>query len=162
MSYEKMRALLEKVISQFGMAVQPIAPSAESPPFSYSIGQHAKGLPELIVFGMPPPIAASLLYELAEYMEDEQAAGRTVGPGTVKLEGCEMPGALVEVPTAVAAEYATAAHDRSEGKATLIQVVWPDKEGRFPWQPGYDKRFLRVQRVIGAPPTGAPGTSHLH
>jgi hypothetical protein len=162
MSYEKMRLHLEEVISRLGMAVQPVFPTATTPPFAYSVGQHAKGLPELIVFGLHPEVSAGLLYELAAHMEREQADGRTVGPGTVSLDGCLLDTVLVEVPAEVACKYATQAHDRSDSKATFLQAVWPDRAGLFPWQPGYDPAFSKYQPVVGTPPDGAAGAGYVH
>jgi len=31
-----------------------------------------------------------------------------------------------------------------------VQMVWPDKEGRFPWEADYDKRFLNLQKPLYA------------
>lgn len=162
MSYQRMRLHLEEVISRLGMAVQPILPSAATPDYAYSVGQHPKGLPELIVFGIPPHPAAGLLYQLAEYIEAEHAAGRTVGPGTVLLEGFHMATALIEVPAEAACQYATHAHDRSNGEAKFLQAVWPDRKGLYPWQPGFDERYRSAQLIIGTPPDSAPPSTYLH
>lgn len=35
-----------------------------------------------------------------------------------------------------------------------LQMVWPDPNGVFPWEPGYDARFRRAQPLLGAPPAG--------
>ena len=162
MSYEKMRLHLEEVISRLGMAVQPVRPSATTPDFAYSVGQHAKGLPELIVFGIPPHPAAGLLYQLAAHIEAEHAAGRTVGPGLVELEGFNMPTALIEVSADAASDYATQAHDRSNGQAKFLQAVWPDRAGRYPWQAGFDERYRPAQPIIGTPPESTPPAHTLH
>ena len=29
-----------------------------------------------------------------------------------------------------------------------LQLVWPDKSGVFPWEEGYDERFLSLQRLL--------------
>lgn len=162
MSYQKMRLHLEEVISRLGMAVQPVLPSDTTPGFAYSVGQHAKGLPELIIFGVPPQPAASLLYEMAAHIEAEDAAGRTVGPGTVDLVGCEMPTMLIAVSAAAASPYATQALDRSDGKAKFLQVVWPDPDGLFPWQPGFNERYRLSQVILGTPIEGTAGPRYLH
>jgi len=157
MSKEKTRLHLEKAISNLGMAVQPVLPTEQTPPFAYSVGQHAKGLPELIVFGLHPQVATGMLYALAAYMEGEHDAGRPVGPGTIHLEGL-MCAALVDVPVEIASQYATFAHERGQGAATFLQPVWPDRDGKYPWQSGYDPVALKVQPVIGNPPEHPVGT----
>ena len=37
-----------------------------------------------------------------------------------------------------------------------LQMVWPDPNGVFPWQPGYDARFRRAQPLLGEAPEGPP------
>jgi len=32
-----------------------------------------------------------------------------------------------------------------------IQIVWPDKEGCFPWKSNYDKSFFKLQRLLDVP-----------
>lgn len=158
MSYEKLKAHMQAIVAKHGIAVNAVA---GAPPFAYSIGQHAKGLPELIVFGIPPAFAVPLLYQLADHLEAEHAAGRTVGPGNVLLDGFNLPTALVEVPVEAARQYATVADDISKGQATYLQAVWPDRAGLFPWQPGCDKNFIAGQPVLGTPPV-APPSKYLH
>jgi hypothetical protein len=29
-----------------------------------------------------------------------------------------------------------------------MQLVWPDEQGRFPWESGYDERFFKLQRLL--------------
>lgn len=158
MSHQKLKAHMEALIAQHGMAVNPVM---GNPPFAYSMGQHAKGLPELIVFGIPPAFAVPLLYELAAHLEAEHAAGRPVGPGNVNLDGYQLPTALIEVPVEAARPYATVADELSNGQATYLQAVWPDRAGLFPWQPGFDTTFSAQQTIIGTPPA-APVGQYLH
>lgn len=162
MPYERIRKHLEEVISRLGMAVQPVLASETNPHFAYTVGQHSKGLPELIVFGIPPHPAASLLHQLAAHVEAEHAAGRTIGPGLVDLEGYQMATALIEVPAVAAREYATHADSRSNGQARFLQAVWPDQAGLYPWQHGFDERYRESQVVLGPPLEGAAGAGYLH
>jgi len=30
-----------------------------------------------------------------------------------------------------------------------LQLVWPDKQNRLPWEPGYDQRFSKKQPMLG-------------
>jgi hypothetical protein len=46
-------------------------------------------------------------------------------------------------PGAAYARYGT-------DRVRLQQVVWPDRAGRFPWEPGYE-HDPQVQPVIGRP-----------
>lgn len=161
MPHPKLVAHMEALIAEYGMAVNPVMPSGDAPPFAYSVGQQPKGLPELIVFGLPPQVAGAMLYTLAGHIEAEHAAGRAVGAGFIVVPDVPVRTALLEVPAAAASEYATVAHERSAGQATYLQVVWPDEAGVFPWEPGYDGELRQYQRMLGSPPAPAPG-KYLH
>ena len=155
MSYQKLRAHMEALIAQHGMAVNPVMPSGKTPPFAYTIGQQPKGLPELIVFGLPPQVAGAMLYTMAGFMEEELAAGRQACPGFITVPEVPVRHALLDVTAAAASDYATVAHDRSAGKATYLQVVWPDESGLFPWEAGYENELRKYQLLLGAPPAPA-------
>lgn len=161
MPHPKLIAHMEALIAEYGMAVNPVLPSGDEPPFAYSVGQQPKGLPELIVFGLPPHVAGAMLYTLAGHMEAEHAAGRAVGAGFITVTDVPVRTALLEVPAAAASEYATIAHERSKGQATYLQVVWPDESGVFPWEHGYDRKLRQYQRMLGSPPV-APTGQYLH
>jgi hypothetical protein len=155
MSYEKLKAHMEALIAAHGMAVNPVEPSGKAPPFAYTIGQEPKGLPELIVFGLPPQVAGAMLYTMAGHMEAEHAAGRPMGAGFITVPDVPVRHALLEVSVAAASRYATVAHDRSEGKARYLQVIWPDESGLFPWESGYEDELRMYQVILGAPPAPA-------
>ena len=161
MANQKLRAHLEALIAQYGMAVYPVMPPGDAPPFAYSVGQQAKGLPELIVFGLPPQVAGAMLYTLAGHMETERAAGRPVGEGFVMVPDIPVRTALLPVTVAAASKYAEVAHERSKGQASYLQVVWPDEAGVFPWEPGYDGKLHQYQHMLGSVPAPAPG-QYLH
>jgi hypothetical protein len=155
MSYEKLKAHMVALIAEQGMAVNPVMASGNTPCFAYTMGLHAKGLPELVVFGLPPQVAGGLLYELTAYLVRELAAGRPVGPGEVTLDGVAVPTALLEVEGATAREYATVADDLSQGQAKYLQAVWPAPDGIFPWEAGYPEHLRPHQLILGAPPVSS-------
>ena len=45
-------------------------------------------------------------------------------------------------------ESAVAWHQRSDFR--MVQLAWPDRNGWLPWEPGFDKRLLYAQPVVGA------------
>ncbi len=67
-------------------------------PFAYTIGLHERGLPELLVTGMPPERANLVLNTVAEYLVD---GGRPV-PGERMLIGGELLLDFVQVQHPVA------------------------------------------------------------
>ncbi len=112
------------------------------PPFSFSLGLAAAGLPELIVFGLRDTIAQSLLNQVAR----DLVAGKSLTPG-VSYEDY-----LVGYP--VNFREITSNNEYAEfvmigtafarvpmpklGSFRALQVVWSDHSRRFPNDPGYD------------------------
>ena len=102
----------------------------------YTIGLTGHGHPELILFGLPPDIARPTLHTVAR----EVIAGRrTCTAGQYAddvLEGHRVQFVAVTEPDRhlpVAAQFYAA----TTGTAlSAVQIVWPDRYQRWPWQPG--------------------------
>ena len=101
----------------------------------YTVGLTGHGRPELILFGLPPDLSRPVLRELA----GEVIAGdRTIGTGDTAddvLDGHRVQFVAVTQPDRhlpVAARfYAGVARP-----LRALQIVWPDRYHRWPWQPG--------------------------
>ncbi|MCU0866428.1 MAG: DUF4262 domain-containing protein [Planctomycetes bacterium] len=118
--------------------------------YSYTVGLWERfEQPEVIVFGLPDDVAGDLLDTVA----DEVAEGRKFRAGE-KHDGLlvgyparffDVPKALLELllPDAVWAYQDT--------EFPCVQLVWPDKQGRWPWEPGVRDGFAAAQPVPGRP-----------
>jgi hypothetical protein len=105
------------------------------------------GFPEVVVFGLTP-VAANGLLELVAAMLD----GGTEIPIDVELVGlfdnelrCRFGAIATEdarlmLPTAVAWRRG-AAFD-------AVQLLWPDRNGFLPTEPGFDQRMVAAQPVV--------------
>ena len=84
---------------------------------------------------------------------DEVSEGRQFLAGTKHegiLEG--YPVRFFEVPKARYAEFLGSAMWAYEGDDfPAVQLVWPDKQGRWPWDPDARERFSTSQPVLGRP-----------
>ncbi|MFC7619166.1 DUF4262 domain-containing protein [Microlunatus sp. GCM10028923] len=113
------------------VAVEP-DPGDSGPGFAYTVGLTTTGNPELAIFGLPARLAQSLLNQVAERL----LGGEIIRPGD-RLERVIGNGLTVTAVDmtdlselgVVAAVYGHA--DRA------LQLVWPDPDGRMPWQPDY-------------------------
>ncbi|MGY1742702.1 MULTISPECIES: DUF4262 domain-containing protein [unclassified Blastococcus] len=132
-------ARLAAVIREHRWAVQYVGPGEEpgQPPFAYTIGLFGLGHPELVVTGVGAAVAHAMLNWAAGLV----AAGRDLVAGELLrrephgrlvVEACPNPGDVVlganrwyQRP----AEYSVPAY----------QLTWPDAEGRFPWDAGYEE-----------------------
>ena len=138
-------AHLAAVIREHRWAVQHVGPGEEpgQPPFAYTIGLFGLGHPELVVSGVGSSVAHGMLTWVAGLV----AAGRDLVPGELLhrepggrlvVEVCPNPG---DVVLGANRWY----HRPPEHSVPAYQLTWPDAQGRFPWEEGYE-----------APPGGQP------
>lgn len=119
----------------------------DEPTFSYTVGLfHSYRQPEFIIFGLDATVAYSILKILA----DAAAAGKMYALDSscdALVENYEC--VFVEVPKAHFNDYVFSAlwfyagHD-----FPLYQVVWPDREGRYPWNESSERDPQHEQPVL--------------
>lgn len=135
---EQLLKQLAGVMDSFGWGVMGVGAgkSPDTPPFTYTYGlSKFPGAGELVMFGMDQRVAASILNSLGE----DARAGRVLAAGqerTDLLVG-DVPLRLIEFPRPQVLEFLTTACALFDGptfSVTALQVVWPDGEGRWPWQ----------------------------
>jgi hypothetical protein len=114
----------------------------ESPPFSYTIGLHSFGLPELLVTGVWPERGRALLNYFAE---------------ETMLSGPPAPGDRIELGPRERIEVVEVDHPDAHmgiGLALMgpevraLQLVWTDAFGRWPWHRDFNRAWGR-QPVLG-------------
>lgn len=131
------------------------------PRYCYTVGLVEKGLPDLIVVGLDVRIAMAAGDELITRAMANAVVARSV-PTVGGFKPFELNSdlldvfkgtraMLVDVPRAEAAKRSFFAHDyaAAKGKAPdLIQLVWPDRNGRLPFEDGADPRIIEAQPVL--------------
>jgi hypothetical protein len=144
---EAMRQHEEELIAKVGWLVRGVGGSASSPSFAYTIGLYDKSLPELIVIGFCDERAMMLLNEVAQRLIVEPTL-----QGKIETEHWSMPFYLLDANKALCESgYTLGASERSDGEATYVQVVLPDRAGKFPWEDGCDAGFKAALPVLGTP-----------
>lgn len=140
-------------IDAHGWTVIAVFPNTTNsgPPFAYTVGLSARGLPELAIYGLSGPVAQSLLNEVARRMLQAGAALRT---------GDEIEGVLVD-DLAMVAVAMTDTEDLNVVRecygtvSAAVQIVWPDGDGILPWEAGAQIDAAE-QPVKGCPPDSRP------
>jgi hypothetical protein len=129
----------EEIIDTVGWAVMHVLPTADDPdtttPFAYTVGLTAHH-PELLIAGLPPEVAHGLLNDLAGRVYDKAERfthGQRVSDLIAGYDAVLVEGAPID---ALQPGVAIARYGRDQVR--LMQVVWPDPQGRFPWDTGYD------------------------
>lgn len=120
-----------------------------SSPVAYTTGLTEHRRPELLITGLEPDLACRILNRAAELaLADRRFLDAKFLDGVVRP-----PHRLAALP----------AVDTSELHVTrllygpdflALQLIWPDEEGRFPWEPGYSFP-LDAQPLSGIPPLAA-------
>ena len=147
---------IEWMIETAGWALEPVAARIDVdppfPPYAYTIGfQSAFGFPDIAVFGLTPVAIRGLIDLVADMLR-----GGTEIPVGVELVGlfdndlrCAFApvdldewGPLFEVATA---------WYRGD-PPPMVQLLWPDRNGFLPTEPGFDRRVVTAQPVIGTLP----------
>ena len=128
--------------------VMHVTDDAGVPKFSYTVGLwHHFEQPEVIVFGLDVEAAEELLQRVVE----------AAGEGARFAHGEKHEGLMVgfaarflDVPEEAAqAHLGAAAWAYQAQPFRSVQLVWPDKEKRWPWQDGVRQGFRDVQPLLG-------------
>lgn len=154
---ERRREYLERceaIIREVGWMVQGVFPAKgdTSPSFAYTVGLHDQGLSELLTFSLPPDVAQMLLNDVGRFLVMSKSLGLPIG-GRVEHENWPTPFYLLPARKTEAAQYCTFAMRRSLDAAQVLQVVWPDRTGKFPWEEGALASAKPFQPELYEPPT---------
>ena len=132
------RSWIKKQIKKVGVAVISVFPNDGDPVanwFHYTIGNHGAGLPELLVIGGDQRTGGPLI-ELARIMGERKSA---FADGELVSLGGKYPIKIIDDPETaiVRAEYTTQVGNYYGTDGYLVQqMVIPDREGRYPGDPG--------------------------
>jgi hypothetical protein len=133
------------LVNQHGWAIADIDGDA---PFAYTAGLgRLLSHPELIVTGMPGSVAGPILHAAVRRIRD----GHALRPGQ-RANGLIGVYDAIVVPVgrdqlgmlAFARDYWL------DGEVQAVQVVWPDRGGRFPWDEDAAPGFAANQPLLGA------------
>lgn len=146
----RIQAMLAKVIREHGMAIQFVFATEEEPGpnFAYTIGMTDIGAPELIVFGFPQQLAGGVMNHLFNEMRTCQ-----LQRDLDKVEDLlSVPLLLESIDSDVASEFTVQAevyYEQRGRKPVYKQMLWPDEQGIYPNQKGFDKALREVQPYLG-------------
>ncbi|GBG14515.1 chemotaxis protein [Novimethylophilus kurashikiensis] len=137
---------VEAIIEQYGLAVIPTGTECAGRPvkFSYTVGLSSQGMPELIVFSMPPDISQPILNHAANLLRKNALAFDE----PVQFKFLPLPLVFKKVPAGAAEDFICVANVRAGEPLPAVQVVWCDADGNFPWQAGFDERAKFAQPLL--------------
>ena len=148
---------IEWMIETNGWALEPVAAVPDSDPpspgYAYTIGLNQSfSFPDLVIFGLAP-VAVKGLIDLVI----EQVTSGVEIPRDVPLVGLldnELRCVFSTVDVKDHAHLFTTGVKWNRGKVgDMLQLVWPDRNGWLPYEPGFDASMRMVQPTIGIAPT---------
>lgn len=159
----RMDAYLERaqeLVDEHGWMVQGVA---GAPAWYYTVGvsEKAEGLPELVLVAIHPEAAISILNTFArklasaEFVLDEAAIER----------GDKFEGVIPDYPaklrwlTAAENKELSVAHRLMSKPFRAVQIIWPDANGLFEGEAGFNKSFSGRQSM-GMAAVGPGGVMH--
>lgn len=134
-------------IEKFGLQVIMVSATDYSPPFAYSIGlyksyQH----PEIICFGLPNDLIHAIINDIADLVKK----GEKIKPSKNYYNIFKDSRAeFLEVDERNIDDYFAAAINFYETiKFPALQLVWTDRNGKFPWEENFEDKFLHDQPFL--------------
>ena len=138
-------------VGEHGWAISGRHGDEAAPPWAYSVGMWLScQAPELVLCGLPVENAAAIINAIGARIAD----GADYSPGDVLEDVCPAPLTLRPVePSWRATNGLLGISDAFYGmvRPPYLQVVWSDKNGKFPWEPGSAGAFDRMQPLLWLP-----------
>ena len=139
------------VVETKGWCAEPVAPTEDppAPGYTYTIGfETTYRHPEIVIFGLQPVAANGLIDLIASYIE----AGGVIPDGMfVGLLDNDLPAAMLPVDLEENGHlFPGATRFHRDEAYRVCQFIWPDRQGKMPWDLEYDERLRLAQPVIGS------------
>lgn len=136
---------LDDGVRKFGRVVQGVLGGEDSLPFSYTIGNHAKGLPELLVIGTSQ---GTYMNEMSELM---LARGRAFDHGEIISTSRKYRIKIIDASHEAHEHYTLQAGYYYETQDYRVQqIILSDEEGRLPGELGCAPGFADVPVLAAA------------
>lgn len=135
-------------IARVGWAVLGIPEDDEGPGYAFSVGlHHTHAHPEVILVGLPWEVSYRLITDIGAAVKE----GRRYEAGREYDDLAEgHPSAFVAVDRGNYQEYlGTAGWFYRGWDFPVVQLVWPDRSGSYPWDAGAAPAYCRRQPVLG-------------
>lgn len=142
---EQLHRRLRDRISRKQWTVLQVLPDKTGPVFYYTVGLTARGLPELVLFGLDCATGKKALENIAGMLVN----GVRPEDGILLHDVLQnVPVALRDIPSIKAQTHMRYASEFFPDGVRGMQVIWPDTAGVFPWQRDFDRSMAAYQRLL--------------
>lgn len=125
--------------------------SGKAENFAYSTGLTDQlGVPEIVIYGLPGNVMHQMINRMAELAAAgvQFAAGRRYREVIEKFEVV----ALAVHRKHFREHFGCSLWYYGKTRFDVLQLVWPDKSGVWPWERGFAAALRGRQPLLGAPP----------
>jgi hypothetical protein len=139
---------IQQKIDQFGCFIICIESDNHLPEFAYTIGLYQKfNHPEIICFGLPQSLLFSVLNTACDLIKEGQSF--QTGNHLYQDFIADYPVQFLHVNQSFYPDYwGTGCNFYGHRDFPAIQLVWPDKESIFPWEPGFNGKWKFKQPLL--------------
>lgn len=134
-------------IAKFGLQVIMVNSSDYSPSFSYSIGLFdTYKQPEIICFGLPDTIAHEIINDVAALIKQ----GETIKTYS-DYSGIFKDSRAIFLPVDernIPDYLGAAINYYGETTFPAVQLIWTDRNNKFPWEENFEEKFLHIQPLL--------------
>jgi hypothetical protein len=134
-------------IEKFGLQIIIVNATDYSPSFAYSIGLYKKYKhPEIICFGLPNDLVHAIVNDVADLIKKGEKIEPSKNYDSIfKNSRAE----FLEVDERNIDDYFAAAINFYETtKFPALQLVWTDRNNKFPWEENFEDKFLYDQPLL--------------
>jgi Domain of unknown function (DUF4262) len=142
-------------VGEYGWAISGRHGDRHTPPWAYSVGLWLSAqVPELVICGLPVENGAAIINAIGARL----AEGAEFTPDDMLVDAC--PAALTFRPVDVSWRkgglFPTSDDFYGMVRPPYLQVVWSDREGRFPGEAGFSEAFEPMQPLLWLPRADNP------
>lgn len=150
--FDEFLAKQDAIITEYGHSCVMVFGEDATSGFTYTVGLTEGGWPEIICMTLRETGQIILNQVVAKLRSED----RRPAYGMVVTEALNVPIHLIEIPKDIADEHLNVARVRAlkvgipKDTVTGLQAVWPDTEGKYPWDADYDHKNC-PQPLLGKP-----------
>jgi len=131
------------IIREHGWHRMSVSEDEEGPGFSYTTGFWLAGFPEIIIFAMKPEIASDVMWDMYRSQKSGQSHSEVTATNDIFTN---LPACLLPVSNKHYREYLGWSRWFYGGNSfPCLQLVWSDRQGKFPWHPDFASEFDSLQ-----------------
>lgn len=136
--------LIKDHIQKYGLSVVKVDGNGYAPAFAYSVGlTETMNHPEIICFGLPKNLMHALINDVAEIIRVDGKIDLDREYTTVFKNS---RAAFLQVDAENIGEYLrVAARHYDTTDFDVIQLVWTDRNNKFPWEEEFEEAFKHMQ-----------------